>query len=71
MKCPSCSDDYPDDLFAPVYVDGRTVVCCPLCAVEAIRTAHGDPEYVPKGPLAKAVYRASRIKDRRLRRTKS
>lgn len=42
-KCNVCGSKMPSELFAPLFVDGKTTTACPICSMAIRNAALGLP----------------------------
>lgn len=57
-KCEQCDRKFPDELLeTPLYVNGKYIDCCPICALRIRNAAAGLPEDTMfAGEMAQALY---------------
>jgi hypothetical protein len=54
--CPQCKKQFPCELISPMFENGEYISCCPICALKRTREAHGIPNYMFTGSMAKTMY---------------
>ncbi len=55
-KCTMCNISFPSHLINMLFVNGKYIKSCPLCAQEIVNKTHGLPEGTPfRGEIAQDI----------------
>jgi len=67
MKCKICNEKFPSHLIQPLFVNGYSIIGCPLCLLKKVNEIHGLPKDTPfRGEQANRLWEeADKIRKRR------